>query len=261
MRRVIFILLFAVSAMLADGIDWKEDYFAAMKASKAQNKPVMLVVSNHNCKACTVLKNTTLKDLRVVEKLKKEYISVLLYTDEKDYIPGELRGSATPEIWFLNTSGFNMFAPIQGAMKADQFLGALDVVSEEFNKRSAKDASKEPIINWRENFVVAVEEARRDKKPLMIVVSNHGCKWCVHLENTTFQDKRVADALNKDFVTMIAFTDESDYIPGEIRGSATPQIWFLDSEPKPMFAPIQGAIKADDLLPRLKGVLKEYKSK
>lgn len=113
-------------------------------------------------------------------------------------------------------------------------------------------------IHWEKDFKSAVAKAKKVHKPIMFVYSNHGCKWCIHLEKTTFKSPNVIARLNSDFVNVIAYTDSGDYVPRELWLPGTPGIWFLDSNGEAMFQPIQGAIGAKELMSATDIVKKEF---
>lgn len=54
-------------------------------------------------------------------------------------MPRELWRPGTPAIWFLLPSGEPMFEPVMGAIDANNFLKALDIVKKEFKTRQKKD--------------------------------------------------------------------------------------------------------------------------
>ncbi|WP_457744340.1 thioredoxin family protein [Sulfurimonas sp.] len=110
-------------------------------------------------------------------------------------------------------------------------------------------------IHWAKDFKSGIEKAEKEKKPVLFVFSRHTCKYCVILEKTTFEDKRVVKALNNDFISIIAYSDEHDAMPQELWRPGTPTIWFLKSDGKPMFQPLMGAVKADAFLQAL-GIVK-----
>ncbi len=110
-------------------------------------------------------------------------------------------------------------------------------------------------IHWAKDFKSGIEKATKEHKPVLFVFSRHTCKYCVILEKTTFADKRVIKALNSDFVSIIAYSDEGDAMPQELWRPGTPTIWFLKSDGEPMFQPLMGAVKADNFLEAL-GIVK-----
>jgi thioredoxin-related protein len=118
----------------ASEISWAKDYHEGIKDARKVIKPVLFVSSSHKCKYCVILDNTTFKDARVIEELNKNFVSIISYSDEKDYMPQELWQPGTPAIWFLKPSGEPLFQPLMGAMDAENFLKALSIVKEEFSK-------------------------------------------------------------------------------------------------------------------------------
>jgi thioredoxin-related protein len=134
MRKILLLiaLLFATSLMAAE-INWAKDFKSGIEEAAKQNKPVLFVYSSHHCKYCVMLEETTFKDKKVIEALNRDYVSIVSYTDERDYTPAELVRPGTPTLWFLLPSGEPMFQPLMGAVDAENFLKALAIVKEEFD--------------------------------------------------------------------------------------------------------------------------------
>ena len=137
-KILVLSLLFATSIFAFD-IKWEKNYDDGIKNAKKQNKPILFVSSRHSCKYCVILDKTTFKDKKVIEVLNSNFISIISYSDENDYMPRELWRPGTPAIWFLLPSGEPMYEALMGAMGAEDFLKALDIVKEEFNKRQSKE--------------------------------------------------------------------------------------------------------------------------
>ncbi len=113
-------------------------------------------------------------------------------------------------------------------------------------------------VHWAKDFKSGIEQATKENKPVLFVFSRHTCKYCVILEKTTFSDQRVIKELNKDFVSIIAYSDEGDAMPQELWRPGTPTIWFLKPNGQPMFQPLMGAVKEDAFLQALEIVKKEF---
>ncbi|QOY55096.1 thioredoxin family protein [Candidatus Sulfurimonas marisnigri] len=136
MRKIFIYLLFVFSVGLsASEISWAKDFNEGMQEAARVNKPVLFVSSRHTCKYCVILEDTTFKDKEVIAELNKEFVSIVAYSDEQDYMPKELWQPGTPAIWFLYPNGQPMFQPLMGAVDAKNFLEALKIVKEDFNKR------------------------------------------------------------------------------------------------------------------------------
>jgi len=113
-------------------------------------------------------------------------------------------------------------------------------------------------IQWAKDFDSGIAQAKKEHKPVLFVFSRHTCKYCKILERTTFSDATVIKALNKDFVSIIAYSDEGDAMPRELWRPGTPTLWFLLPSGQPMYQPLMGAIGAKDFLKGLAIVKQEF---
>ena len=138
--RKIFILLVALfaSTLMANEIHWAKDFKSGITQAKKENKPVMFISSRHTCKYCVILEEQALSDKTIIHALNKDFISIISYSDENDYMPRELWRPGTPAIWFLNPDGSPMFQPLMGAYPKDAILQALGVVKTDFDKKNKK---------------------------------------------------------------------------------------------------------------------------
>ena len=130
----IFLLMGFLVNLMGSEIKWAKDYNEGIKSAQVASKPVLFVSSRHTCKYCVVLDETTFKDKRVIEELNKNFVSIISYSDENDYMPKELWQPGTPAIWFLYSDSEPIFQPLMGAVDPENFLKALAIVREEFAK-------------------------------------------------------------------------------------------------------------------------------
>lgn len=133
-KMFIYLLLIFTLNANASEIVWAKDYNAAIEEAKKVNKPVLFISSRHTCKYCIQLDETTLKDEKIIKELNKDFISIISYSDDDDYIPKRLWHPGTPAIWFLLPDGEPMYQPLMGAIKSKKFLEALTVVKNEFKE-------------------------------------------------------------------------------------------------------------------------------
>jgi len=135
MRKIlIYLTLLFATTIMASEIKWAKDYESGIKEATRFLKPVLFISSRHTCKFCVILDEGTLKDEKVVQALNKDFVSIISYSDENDYMPKDLWQPGTPAIWFLLPSGEPMYQPIMGAIDVENFLKALAVVKAEFDK-------------------------------------------------------------------------------------------------------------------------------
>ncbi len=134
---IYMLLLLAINASAAE-IKWAKDFNSGIEQAKKTNKPVLFVSSRHTCKYCVILDNTTFKDKKVIDELNKNFVSIISYSDENDYMPKELWQPGTPAVWFLFPNGTPMYQPLMGAVDAENFLRALQIIKDEHNKEKEK---------------------------------------------------------------------------------------------------------------------------
>ncbi len=137
MRKIfVYGLLLLATSLFAGGINWAKDYNSAIETAKKEHKPVMFVISRHTCKYCIILENTTFSDDRVIKALNKDFISVISYTDDRDYIPAGMYQGSTPSTWFLYSDGEPMYSAVVGAIGTQNFLGDIKTVKAKFDRTS-----------------------------------------------------------------------------------------------------------------------------
>ncbi len=112
-------------------------------------------------------------------------------------------------------------------------------------------------LKWEKEVGGAVERAIKEQKPLMVLVTKRGCKWCDVLKSKTLKDPKVTATLSRDFVLYEGVVDEGS-VPPSLMSSGTPATWFIKGK-TPMFEPIMGAVERDDFLKALDIVKQEYK--
>ncbi len=112
-------------------------------------------------------------------------------------------------------------------------------------------------IKWEKDIATAVERAAKEHKPLMVVVTKIGCRWCDVLKQNTLTSPKVVSIVNHDFVAYEGVVDEGT-VPPSLMTQGTPAIWFIKDK-TPMFEPIMGAVGSDDFLKALDIIKQEYK--
>lgn len=134
------IFLVLTSTLSASPINWAKDYQSGVAQATKETKPVMFISSRHTCKYCVILEKTALMDPKIVNELNRNFVSVVSYSDDGDYMPRELWRPGTPAIWFLDEKGEPLFQPIMGAIDAENLYRALTIVKQEYIKRLKLEA-------------------------------------------------------------------------------------------------------------------------
>lgn len=138
MKKIVFLFLLTLTTVFGGGIKWEKDYATALKQSKALNKPMMFIISNHNCHFCVQFESTALSNPKVIQKLNTEFVAAIAYVDNNPIFPNNLYVGGTPATWFLKSDGEPLFEPLMGAVDTAGFIKALDIVSGEYKKTATK---------------------------------------------------------------------------------------------------------------------------
>jgi thioredoxin-related protein len=134
MKKIMMLLLLVSTFLGAASLQLETGYTTALAKAQKENKPVMLVLSSHQCRYCDLFDSETLSDSMVIEALNRDFVSAIVYAAQGEYAPEILITGATPTIWFLQPNGDPMFQPIMGAVGKEDFVKALAIVHEEYLK-------------------------------------------------------------------------------------------------------------------------------
>ncbi len=113
-------------------------------------------------------------------------------------------------------------------------------------------------INWVK-YDVALEQAKKHKKHIMIDFTTTWCGWCKKMAATTYQDTQVVNTINRDFVA--AMVDGDSYnvlkmkdgdvtekgITVQYQVSGYPTTWFLEPDGTKI-APAPGYIETQAMM-------------
>jgi thioredoxin-related protein len=113
-------------------------------------------------------------------------------------------------------------------------------------------------VKWEKGLSSAVQRADKEHKPLMVLVTKNGCRWCDIFKQKTLTNSKIVAILNRDFVVYEGVVDEGS-VPPSLMTQGTPATWFIKGK-TPMFEPIMGAAESGDFLEALDVVKQEYKN-
>lgn len=82
-----------------------KDYEAGMAAAKAQGKPVLIDFTGFGCVNCRKMEASVWTDPRVADKIKKDYVLISLYIDDKTSLPEPMEVEVNGKKRTLRTIG------------------------------------------------------------------------------------------------------------------------------------------------------------
>ncbi len=87
-------------------------------------------------------------------------------------------------------------------------------------------------VHWNKDIRQAAEQAAKEKKPLLIMVSAPWCGYCQKMLHTTFQDEKLIGRLNNCFVPVYLDADENEKWVQQLKVDALPTTLLVSSEMK-----------------------------
>jgi protein disulfide-isomerase len=112
-------------------------------------------------------------------------------------------------------------------------------------------------IAWNDTYEQAQAKAKKESKPLLVLITSEQCRWCRKFEATTLQDEDVISKLNSKFVTVHVTRDKSVY-PKNLSAKMVPMNYFLDSNGKVIYS-MPGYWPVEDYQSILDDALLKYK--
>jgi thiol:disulfide interchange protein len=146
---------------LPHGLEGYFDYNQGMACAKKLNKPVFIDFTGHGCVNCREMEANVWSDPRVLERLRKRFVIIALYVDDKSTLPesewitstydGKVKTTlgkkyadfqisrygvnAQPYYVLLDGNEKMLVEPKAYDLNADHFVEFLDAALAEFNKR------------------------------------------------------------------------------------------------------------------------------
>jgi len=87
-------------------------------------------------------------------------------------------------------------------------------------------------IQWLEWSKESFEKARAEGKPILLDIKGSWCHWCHVMDDTSYSDPAIVDALNKKFVPIRVDTDKRPDVNRRYNMGGWPTTAFLDGEGK-----------------------------
>ncbi|MEN4045726.1 MULTISPECIES: thioredoxin family protein [Sulfurimonas] len=108
-------------------------------------------------------------------------------------------------------------------------------------------------MGFQRDYYAALAKAKKEQRPLMLVVTKAECPWCDRLEDRTFTNPTVHKRLNKEVVVVLVYKnfDEGEYPAEKFPAPFSPRIFFVDPATQKTLLIVNGYVKADSFLQEL----------
>lgn len=108
-------------------------------------------------------------------------------------------------------------------------------------------------LKWATSYDVALVQAKKEKKNVMVMLSREGCPSCEYMTDIVFEEKIVVNEVEKSYVP-VYIDIHKDFIPDGLGYMGTPTFHFLDANGKKIGRYVGGAN-----IPNFMGILGKYK--
>lgn len=114
-------------------------------------------------------------------------------------------------------------------------------------------------MGYERDYATAISKAKRQHKPLVMVLGADYCPWCRKFEHQTLSSSLIKPRLNKAFVVLIVDKKfDIDSFPHQFRTQFTPRVFFIDPKDEHILFDTTGYIKKKEFGADLDKVLTFY---
>ncbi len=96
-------------------------------------------------------------------------------------------------------------------------------------------------VNYFRDYNSALKEAKKQKKPIMLIVVSTYCPWCKKFERKTLNTSLIQGQVKKDFIPLIIDkTRDKGKYPSEFYAKLVPTIFFINPKTQKHFYKSRG---------------------
>lgn len=122
------------------------------------------------------------------------------------------------------------------------------------------DYAKE--MGFERDYKTALEKAKKQDKPLMMVLGADYCPWCRKFERKTLSSKSVNEYINKELVALVVDKKfDIKIFPEAFQTQITPRVFFINPHTGKDFFQTAGYVKKKEYMQKLQEMQKLYKGK
>lgn len=125
--RFFILFLLLISALGANHVSWQSNFDKAHQQALKENKKLMVLLIEKECKECIETIKTTFINQPYIDKINREYISVLITKDQQSSYPIEMLYTFQyPSLFFLDNRELFVCKPIRGGVTPNKLNSYLE---------------------------------------------------------------------------------------------------------------------------------------
>ena len=106
-------------------------------------------------------------------------------------------------------------------------------------------------VEWVPNYKAAVEKAKKENKPIFLMLSQPGCPTCIKMKEFMAKDELLINEINTKFVAVEVNILKDDWNK-KFRAFGTPTFYFLDKNENKTSRQFVGGASASEFLKIIK---------
>ena len=126
MKFFLLSFLLISSLLSADSIFNNYCYKRAKLQAQKQDKRLMVLITQDNCRYCIRMKKTTFTDPEVIKRIKEKYVFVEVNRHKDDYPKSYLTVYGVPTTYFLYKNGLKIMSGAGGYWNKEDFFSFMD---------------------------------------------------------------------------------------------------------------------------------------
>ncbi|HIP29803.1 MAG TPA: thioredoxin family protein [Sulfurospirillum arcachonense] len=113
-------------------------------------------------------------------------------------------------------------------------------------------------LGYSKDYTQALKYAKKENKPMMLVISTKTCPWCRKLEQQVLKRKNINKQVQNDFIG-VPIEKDRDIYPTKFKPKIVPTIVFVNPKDESVIHTSYGYKPKKEFSILLKEVLEEYK--
>ena len=111
-------------------------------------------------------------------------------------------------------------------------------------------------FDWIQNYKEALNLAKKQNRPIMVMISQKNCSMCEYMEEVTFENEDVVDFVEANFIPLKLSIAKAKEIG--LKAYGTPTFYFLDPDGKKFTRALVGAAVPKVFLEKIKEIKANY---
>ncbi len=111
-------------------------------------------------------------------------------------------------------------------------------------------------FDWVEGYAKALELAKKEHKPIMVMISQPNCPTCEYMDDVAFETESLSDYVENFFIPLKLSLSQARSLG--LKAYGTPTFYFLDANGSKITRALVGGATAKTFLAKLQEIRSAY---